>query len=303
MPPAGRGNREMPTFFVIGAAKCGTTSVHSYLDLHPDISMARIKEPRYFCRHLPDFDLDLIADRQEYLSLFEPGTAARGESSTAYSMTGLYPGVPRSIRREIEDAKLIFLVRDPIERTRSAVQEVVSSRDPSLRDRFGGFDTSDEGDVWRLFEDLGDGPNQVIDPGLYETQLRAYLEVFPQESILVIDNDDLSEKTAETMGAIFLFLGLQPVPWSEPFGERRNAGSEKVRDSDLYMFLARSAILRRLLRYAPSTLTVTARRSFGRRVRKPDLDPRLRVRLEEIFRPEVEGLREITGLQFRKWSV
>jgi len=61
----------MPTFFVIGAAKCGTTSLHSYLDLHPEISMSSSKEPAFFVPE-PIYRTQ-VTERKAYLSLFESG--------------------------------------------------------------------------------------------------------------------------------------------------------------------------------------------------------------------------------------
>ena len=71
-------NTEMPNLFIIGAAKCGTTSLHHYLDQHPEVSMSEVKEPRYFCRHFDDLGLPAVSRRDEYLGLFESGTAHRG---------------------------------------------------------------------------------------------------------------------------------------------------------------------------------------------------------------------------------
>ena len=90
----------MPTFFVIGAAKCGTTSLHEYLDLHPDISMSDVKEPSYFLERTGRTG-NKPSGRDAYLGLFKEGTAARGESSPQYSAFPHQGGVPRAIRLEV----------------------------------------------------------------------------------------------------------------------------------------------------------------------------------------------------------
>ena len=112
-------NTEMPNLFIIGAAKCGTTSLHCYLDLHPEISMSRIKEPRFFACPEGPREERAITDRNRYLALFEAGKKIRGEASPAYSQHPAVSGVPGRIAMESPDAKFIYLVRDPIERIES----------------------------------------------------------------------------------------------------------------------------------------------------------------------------------------
>lgn len=179
----------MPTFFVIGAAKCGTTSLHEYLDQHPDISMSRIKEPSYF---RPDADsyTHMVSDRREYLDLFSPGTQHRGESSTPYSSCLRHPGVPAAISAATVEPKFIYMVRDPVERVSAAAHEMLCSQSKADRDHASAT-LSAPGGLARLVGDLTDPQNTITGAGLYMTQIRAYLEVFERESILVIDSVDL----------------------------------------------------------------------------------------------------------------
>src|SRR4051812_36073420 len=100
----------LPTFLVIGAAKSGTTSLHSYLDLHPRVAMSEPKEPSFFNRE------DWEIRRDWYESLFDPAAEVRGESSTAYTRYPIVRGAPERIRALVPDAKLVYVVRDPIDR-------------------------------------------------------------------------------------------------------------------------------------------------------------------------------------------
>lgn len=99
-----------PNLVVIGAAKCGTTSLHRYLGRHPDIGMSHPKEPRHFVR--ADWEARLGEQR-----LFDRmGSTIRGESSTDYTKFPLWQDIPRRIHWVIPDAKLIYVVGDPVRR-------------------------------------------------------------------------------------------------------------------------------------------------------------------------------------------
>jgi hypothetical protein len=101
----------LPNLIVIGAAKCGTTSLHEYLDEHPEISMSREKELHFFVDG-KNWGRGLAW----YESHFDSAAPVRGESSPGYSAFPLYRGVPERMAETIPEAKLIYLVRDPVQR-------------------------------------------------------------------------------------------------------------------------------------------------------------------------------------------
>ena len=101
----------LPNLIVIGAPKGGTTSLHHYLGAHPDVFMSRRKE-------LGLFDREDWRDRVEWYERQFPDRPRgyAGESSPAYSMHPTVAGVPERIHELLPDARLIYLVRDPVER-------------------------------------------------------------------------------------------------------------------------------------------------------------------------------------------
>ncbi len=104
-----------PNLFIIGAQKCGTTSLHHYLAAHPEIFLSEPKEPGYF---VPEIDY-YPRDREWYLGLFEGASGHRyvGESSTHYTKLPVYPGVVERIADFVDEApRFIYLMRDPIDR-------------------------------------------------------------------------------------------------------------------------------------------------------------------------------------------
>lgn len=294
----------MPNLFVIGAAKCGTTSLHRYLDLHPEVSMSRIKEPMYF---LPERDRrawtysPVVNSEDEYLALFEGGAKVRGEASTLYTAYPRHEGVPARIHAAAPDAKLVYLVRDPIERARAFWTQWMSVR--------GDFNRGSNGPM-PLEQHIGDfeSPGNLYTwPGRYMTQIRQFLEFFPEESILVVDSDDLRRDRNGTLRRIFDFLGVE-ANFSHPdFSEDLNTIETKRVESGAYVRLTRSRPLRRMVDMLPERVREGAiemvRGPLMVPTGKPEITPELRVRLEELFRPEVDELRRFTGQGFNGWSV
>src|SRR3954471_19285474 len=98
----------LPTFFIVGAPKSGTTSLHAYLAEHPGIAMTTVKECMLFAA--PQWR-ERIAD---YAALFERDAPVRGESSTAYSSYPYAPEVPERVAATVPDARIVYVVRDPL---------------------------------------------------------------------------------------------------------------------------------------------------------------------------------------------
>lgn len=298
---AGIGNREMPTFFVIGAGKCGTTSLHHYLDLHPEISMSSIKEPDHFLSREASPDDNSIRSRDEYLALFESGTKHRGESSTSYSQAPVFPGVPGRIAAEVPEARLVYLVRDPVDRIRSAITQKMSTRRGAFRS------VPADASMAEILGDFRDPANLLASPSDYIAQIRAYLEHFPAERLIVVDSDELRSGRREAMARIFEFLGVDRNFWDEGMEDERNRADEKRRVSDGYISLSQARPVRLVMERLPRTLrrriSSSARSVTERPWTPPEMDPDLREELRAFFRPSVEELREFTGQRFPGWSI
>lgn len=294
-------NDRMPTFFVIGAAKCGTTSLHRYLDLHPDISMSRDKEPRYFCRDQVPAGLRAVRDREDYLGQFESGTFHRGESSVQYAEFPCYRGIPERIHEEVPEARLIYLVRDPIERIASHHVQMYATSERSNRVRSANLNLEE------AIGDFSDPANPYLCLGLYMSQIERFLEVFPRESLLIVESDRLMVERRETLASIFEFLGVDAGFWHPGMEKASNEAGSAARKSELYLRLADTRFLRRLLDLAPrewrDPLVSLVRKPLSRPISKPALDLELRTRLEDFYRPDVSALRAFTGLPLEDWSI
>ncbi|MFC1759697.1 sulfotransferase domain-containing protein, partial [Planctomycetota bacterium] len=106
----------LPNFMIIGASKCGTTSLWEYLNRHPDVFWANPKEPMYF-----NWELKRPREIEWYASLFADAAdkQAIGEATTSYTYAPHTAKVPQRIHQLLPDCKLVYILRPPVARTYS----------------------------------------------------------------------------------------------------------------------------------------------------------------------------------------
>lgn len=285
----------LPTFFIIGAPKAGTTSLHHYLDQHPQIQMSAVKEPRFFVA-LPEGVANLpgrVETLAEYEALFDAAIAVRGESSTDYAAHPRREGSPQLIRELVPDARFIYLVRDPVERSVSHYRMAAAL--------MGERRPLDEA----LRQALREPASRYIAPSLYATQLDLYLRQFPAERILVVDQAELRRTRRETLSEVFAFLAVSDEIDDAAFEEEKLGGESWRAFPDGYSTFVGSAVSPRV-RWVPRPLRRVARGAIERAFWRPidtRLDERLRSQLERLYAPEAERLRQLTGKRFASWSV
>lgn len=210
-----------PNLFILGAAKCGTTSLHHTLNQHPEIAMSEPKEPCFFS---PDFQV--VADPDAYFGLFAQRPSARfhGESSHLYFST---PEVAPRLRRLFPDARFIVILRDPAERAYSLYRhmrrhghEILPTFGQALDEehrRFAdpAFRVGNPNAFWNYL---------YVRSSRYDEQLARYLELFPREQFFVLTLGEWRSDPEKWQQAIFRFLGVRTdVPISP---EIRNTGGQ-----------------------------------------------------------------------------
>lgn len=222
------GEGRLPDFLVIGAAKAGTTSLHFYLSLHPEIFMATPKEARFFVDCAPPRGT-WSKGLDWYHTLFQSDKRFCGEASTQYSQHPFFDDVPKRMHSVIPEAKLLYLVRDPLERVYSHF--LMGLRKGKWRDSFNDFIASEEADF-------------VIQTSCYASQLRRYLMFYARDRILVVKSADLETQRAATLRRIFSFLGADAEFSSPLFFRRRNVGREQPVPNALGLQLGNSWFMR-----------------------------------------------------------
>ncbi|MDX6610217.1 MAG: hypothetical protein QOF85_2142 [Solirubrobacterales bacterium] len=284
----------LPTFFVIGAPKAGTTSLHNYLAAHPQIQMSAVKEPRFFAgpeNGIP-YPPDRVGSLNAYEALFDPATGVRGESSTDYATHPRRQGVPERIKELVPEARFIYLVRDPVARTVShfKMRTALLGERRTLREALG---------------DLTDLCSPYLSPSLYATQLELYQRAFPAARILVIDQADLEAERGATLSRVFDFLSVEETGPLDGFAEEHlGSGAWRTYPSGYASFIARHVAPR--VQWIPGGPRQSARRLVERVLWRPldtSLDDDLREQLEDLYAPEVARLRTLTGMEFPTWSV
>jgi hypothetical protein len=279
-----RERTALPNVLIVGGLKCGTTSVHHYMNLHPEIGMSRPKELNFFVEEL---NWRLGADW--YRSHFSADAPVRGESSPHYTNHPRFAGVPERIRGLCPDARLIYMVRDPVKRMLSHYVHNIGGRYERRP----------------IDEALGDPNTAYVDRSRYWTQLERYLAHFDPERIMVVAQEDLHERRAETMREIFAFVGVDTGFTSEQFSREWETSKAKKGKFTLMDSAVRLPGLRALDRNfdrLPEQMRWMVEKVIhGGRAEpdaKPQLDPALRDRLVDGFRDEVARLEEFCGRKF-----
>lgn len=289
-----RRDGALPTFFIIGAARAGTTSLHYYLSQHPQIQMSATKEPHFFAGPAGEFAFGAPrVDRlDDYRALFDPRASVRGEASPSYAAYPRRVGVPARIKELVPDARLIYLVRDPIERTVSHYRHRVATE--GERREFAD-----------ALEDL-EPSNIYVCASRYATQFEQYLAHFPAARILVIEQGDLRRARAETLRKIFGFLGVAS-DFTSPAFATEYRGSDAGRRYPAWYRMAIDVGAKTPL----SLLPVPVRRRLRARVEGAVLPVLDDVRLDEEIQAKLAGVlgqeaarfRELTGLDTATWSL
>jgi hypothetical protein len=203
-----------PTFVVIGAMKAGTTSLWRYLGDHPDVFMPEEKEPDYFVA-----EKTWSRGPEWYESLFVDGEscAARGEASTNYAKYPLFQGVPARIASMLPDVKVLYVLREPIER-------IVSHYRHALR---AGWEKAP-------LEQAIECDPQYVYVSSYAMQAEQYLDWFDRSQLMIVRADDLRLDRGATIERIYAFIGADPS-WrpSALEAELHGAGSDPTRRSGI----------------------------------------------------------------------
>jgi hypothetical protein len=285
----------MPTFVIIGSMKAGTTSLHHYLEEHPQIQMASMKETNFFSGPPEGVPYPTGHKRiecvEDYERLFDPAFPARGEASPSYTVFPRRQGVPERMKDLIPQAKLIYLVRDPVARALSQYQHHISFEN----ERRPLADALDPCDPF----------GRYTGPSFYAAQLDRYLQHFPLERILVIDQADLLANRRAALRQIFGFLAVDESFDSPVFDTETNT-SEELRAYSPFVVLvryARSTPLQRLPRPLRVFLRQSARKLASPPLAAAVLEDEHRARLQELYVEDAARLRELTGNQFSSWSV
>jgi Sulfotransferase domain len=273
----------LPNFVIIGAPKAGTTSLHRYLGSHPQVFVSETKELNFFIANM-----NWRRGVDWYMEQFAPAGDARaiGESSPRYTQHPDYRGVAARAAALIPHARLIYLVRNPLDQMVSHYQDRLRWRSERLP----------------LERALCDNPI-YLGTASYGFQLEQFLEHFPRERILVVASESLREvdTRAETLTRVLRFLNVDESWTSETWTREHNVAYPARRR--LLQRLSTTRVWDHATALVPARVKEIARPVTHRRPGRLELAPTLRRRLERSLRDDVARFRALVGDDFDGWGI
>ena len=313
--------RHTPNFFLVGAPKAGSTSLNHYLDQHPQIYMSPIKEPHYFADEIrPDnFDDEMrplaepglaalreylqgpasakfsggpVTEWRDYLKLFQHvnGETAIGEASVCYLWSKTAAG---NIAAQFPEAKILMVLRDPVERTFSQYRHMLSTAKSyvSFREEVDASLRATSTRLGRLYP--------FLEFSLYYEQVKRYFALFPREQVRIYFYEEYLRNPLALLQDVFRFLSVEQsfVPdFSQKYLPAR---------------VQRSYILNRALRWlgmwqrmsdlSPSVLRRRLQRVAFRPGNALALVPADRARLVDFYRDDIRNLSSLLNRDLSHW--
>ncbi len=280
---------QWPNFFVAGAPRCGTSSLHAWLSHMPGVYMSRIKEPNFFSRSVIGDGHPMVKPirrERDYLRLF----SAAGDAKIVGEATPFYledPEAPARIRRKSPEAKVLVSLRDPVERLyshylmmRNNLSDMGSFREEIER----GMRLQDQPDLAVLHLEIG----------MYSRQIERYQREFGHRGFKVIVLEEWLLDVPRMLERLAWFLGLTPALSGPPTPAQRRYSEVRA---PVVRFLFGTRLLSRatevliplrLRRYIRKTMLV-------REAPKPPMDAKTREFLTDYYRDDVEKTQRLLG--------
>lgn len=308
--PIKNNNNRLPNFLVVGAAKSATSSLHFYLDQHPQISMASIKESWFFSfyKKPPDFSspvtLDnLISELDEYLKLFDGADSSQvlGDACPSYLYT--YEDTIKNIRElysaeALADLKIIISLREPVSRAYSQYYTFKRKVYEPLKFKQAIEENTISERMqnnWNIFYDYRGF-------GMYSKQVEAFQKAFGKDRVHVLLFDDIHADAQQACGDIFKFLGVDPeFVVNDQVKINSVAGEPRIKWIVVALFSKNrikrmiSALLPRLLRTIIINVIVVPL------LKRDAIDVETRDQLAEYFHEDIHALERLIGRDLGNW--
>ncbi|MDD5405132.1 MAG: sulfotransferase [Sulfuricella sp.] len=288
-----------PNLFLVGAMKSGTTTLHELLAPHPQISMSEPKEPCYFVdpealrTHWPEmWRMGIWKSEQAYLALFPNKAGAKylGESSTDYSKAPKLSGVVEKLAAYSPGARIVYIMRDPVERTISHYWHMAEHR----------------GEMRAPLAAISQDPHYT-EVSHYALQLRPYIAHFGREHVYALTFEALKNDPLQTVLALYAWLGVDTNFAPMDLHGARNATPEAVRQKrpgrSMLDRFRHSALWDKVGGHFPSAV-----RKLGVALVEKPVHPRnvdlseVKAYLRKLQVPQAEELALLLGREFPEWK-
>jgi hypothetical protein len=292
----------------VGAARSGTTSLYEYLGSVPGVYVAPIKEPHYFAPSVSENNRIarfVTHDKSQYLSLYKDvkNESAIGEASASYLWD---VESPKAIHDVVPDARIIIILRDPIQRAFSHYLMSVRQRQETLP-----FYDAMENDYKR--SDKGYFVSHLyVDLGLYSQQVTRHLDTFGPQHVKILVFEEFIKNPQAAVNDVLQFLGLEPYVPSN-IGAVYDPYLNPTKRTKMMSRLSKIAFGSRMASKARDVLK-TSRRTKKNTLEKDSLVQKLlqatylsaapedgRIYLHDIYRADVAKLKSIIERSSLPW--
>ena len=284
----------MVDFIIIGAMKCATSTLHEQLTAQPAIFMSEPKEPCFFSddgvwRNGTDW----------YEGLFSQAGQGelRGESSTHYTKLPTYPHTVERMAQHVPNAKLVYLMRHPLDRLVSQYIHQWTEREISCD----------------LNQAVHEHP-ELVSYSQYDMQLAPFISAYGKENILPVFLPQMKTRPQQTLEKVCDFIGYRDTPhWQEASGEQ-NESAQRMRTSPLRDFLTYAPGISQVRQYLiPQAVRNRIKKNWQMSDR-PELSPENVAQLTQVFDADLallgerlgvgltcENFKSVTGGEWLEW--
>jgi Sulfotransferase family len=283
-----------PNFFIVGAQKAGTTSLYFYLKKIPGVYMSPLKELFYFAPHAVQSSIaDVIKDKKDYLKLFKDarGYIAVGEATPIYLWD---PDAPKLIHQTIPHARIIVILRDPVERAYSNYL---------MKMKYSGMKSSFYDELMRDYrsqEKLFGRAQLYVEFGMYYEQVKRYFDIFGRKQVKVIIFEEFVQHPGQSVNEVLAFLRVNHAVTE--ISEQYNPYSVPRSPLALWIYAffrglrTRNMKFYKILILLPDSLIDSLpEKMLFKRKQKPKIEPKAVKFLQDIYRDDVIRLESLLG--------
>lgn len=300
-------SKKLPNLLIVGAAKCGTSSLHKYLDQHPEIFMSKVKEPRFISSQVTPFPLNgpgdhkveawYVKNYEDYVKLFEGSGdyPVVGESSadTLYFYQGTIP----VIKQYLGDPKIIIMLRNPVKRAFSAYQHLVRDMREDLSFEDGLVEEHNR--IKNNFELI----YHYTTASLYYDSVKAFLDNF--SSVKIILTEEQESRPQQVLRDIFRFLNVDPN--CDVNTEIRYNISGKPKSQWLHQFFFEGNMARKLAQpivrslFSHETRIRIAQKIQEKNLTRLTINPDTKKKLQDFFEEDIQNLEKLLNRDLSLW--
>lgn len=281
--------------FIVGAAKAGTTALHTALDKHPLMFMSAVKEPNYFSA--AELQLEetlnksgLITTDAEYRKLFSGAAPQQllGEASVSYLA---YPSSAERIFAYNPDAKIIISLREPVSRAISH---------HAMEQRLGFCKLPLE-TIFHNEARHADFHRHYFQNGLYLERVSHFLEIFGKDQVLILLFDDLQKNPRELLQSLFSFIGISSSE-SVVYPGKDNA-AKAVKNPMLARLYQQAWIRERLKSLLPETIRQRISSVVFDYSRDSGVNPDTLQAMHRYYQADVSAVASLLGIDLSGWRI